>query len=91
MLGTFIFFIYLFWNTYCFYLMYADKQKAVNGKRRISESSLINCAILFGAFGIAFGMVTFHHKTQKNKFILGVCAGIFLNIMSIFLLLRLVF
>ena len=88
MIGTFLFFTYLFWNVFCFFLMFADKQKAINEKYRISEKTLLKFALCFGAFSIAFGMMAFTHKKKKNKFVLTVGLGIFLNIACILLLLR---
>lgn len=66
--------------------MFADKQKAIVGSYRISEKKLMKCAFFFGAFGIAFGMMTFSHKTQKSDFIFMVGLSILINIVCIFLL-----
>ncbi len=45
-----------------------DKLKAKKSARRISEKTLIVCALLFGGLGAMFGMVIFNHKTSKTKF-----------------------
>lgn len=88
MIGTAIFFIYLIWNAYCFYLMFTDKNRAEDGSWRISEKRLLTYAVCFGAFGIAFGMIAFHHKINKNRFAMVVGAGIFINMLGIFFVLK---
>ncbi len=45
----------------------ADKHKAVEGKWRIRESTLLFLGFL-GPFGAVIGMKLFHHKTQKPMF-----------------------
>jgi uncharacterized membrane protein YsdA (DUF1294 family) len=60
-----------------------DKSKArKNGegsrKWRIPEKSLIALAFIFGAPGAAIGMLFFHHKTRKTKFIVLVPAAVVL-------------
>lgn len=50
-------------------LMGLDKWKAVHHKFRISESTLLLCSLFFGSFGITLGMLLFHHKIRKVKFI----------------------
>ncbi|MCQ2085785.1 MAG: DUF1294 domain-containing protein [archaeon] len=44
-----------------------DKHKAVAGKWRTKESTLLALGLL-GAWGAVIGMKRFHHKTQKPKF-----------------------
>lgn len=51
--------------------MYIDKRKAMYGKWRIPEKTLIIIAILGGSIGCMVGMKLFRHKTQKIKFVLG--------------------
>lgn len=46
-----------------------DKWKAKHHKYRIPERSLLYSGIFFGSFGIALGMILFHHKIRKAKFI----------------------
>lgn len=45
-----------------------DKRKAVKGKWRIPESTLIGLAAVGGCIGAAAGMKLFHHKTKHMKF-----------------------
>lgn len=49
-----------------------DKAKAVRGKYRIKEATLLTFALLGGALGGIFGMYAFHHKTKKSLFKFGV-------------------
>ena len=52
-------------------IMYIDKRKAMYGRWRIPEKTLIIVALLGGSIGCMFGMKFFRHKTQKIKFVLG--------------------
>lgn len=54
------------------FLMLADKRKAVKGRRRIPEASLMGAAMLGGSFGVLIGMRLFRHKTRKETFAVGV-------------------
>ena len=55
------------------FMMYGiDKEKAKRGAWRIPESTLIGVALLGGSFGAWAGMKTFHHKTRKKKFSVGI-------------------
>lgn len=67
-------------NLFSFFVIFLDKNKAENGSKRISEKTLFILAILFGGVGIYFGMFSFHHKTKKWYFILGIPFIIALNI-----------
>lgn len=58
-------------NIIAFILYGLDKKKAVEGKWRIPESTLIGVAVIGGSVGAFAGMRFFHHKTQKPKFFLG--------------------
>ena len=49
-----------------------DKQKAVRGKWRIRESTLLFMSLIGGAAGGMLGMILFRHKTRKTKFIIAV-------------------
>ncbi len=46
----------------------ADKLKAINGGRRISEKTLLTLCFFFGALGGILAMYCVHHKTRKAKF-----------------------
>lgn len=58
----------LFYNIFVFALMGADKRKAVKGRRRVRERTLLWCAALGGGLGGVLGMCLFRHKTQHLKF-----------------------
>ena len=47
-----------------------DKYKSIKHQYRISEKTLIILPILGGSFGAFIGMIIFHHKTKKKKFII---------------------
>ena len=49
-----------------------DKHKAIYGKRRINEFTLLLCAFLAGAFGALCGMIFFRHKTLHTRFLIAV-------------------
>ncbi len=59
--------IYVFLNLVSLAFYAVDKHKAVEGKWRIRESTLIALGFI-GPFGAVAGMKLFHHKTQKPKF-----------------------
>ena len=56
-------------NIITFIIYGIDKYKSIKNKYRISENTLIILPILGGPIGAFFGMIIFHHKTQKKKFI----------------------
>ena len=55
-------------NLISFTIFYIDKRKAIKGKNRISENSLLLSAFLFGSIGAFLSMLIFRHKTKKLKF-----------------------
>lgn len=59
-------------NAVGLFLMLADKRKAVKGRRRIPEASLMGAAMLGGSLGVLIGMRLFRHKTRKETFSVGV-------------------
>ena len=58
-------------NFISFFAMWLDKRKSKKGKWRIPENTLLLLVILGGGIGGILGMYTFHHKTQKMKFVIG--------------------
>lgn len=76
--------IYALWNVIIFLLYGIDKYKAVKNKWRISEKTLLGCAVLMGGIGATLGMEIFRHKTKKPLFRLGVPAAVVLNIAVIY-------
>lgn len=59
--------IYIVINLIVFVMFVSDKRKAIKGKWRIPEKTLI-LASLFGPWGGTIGMKLAHHKTHKTKF-----------------------
>ena len=67
--------IYLFVINIVTFAVYGiDKQRARDHKWRIPETVLILLAAFGGSIGALTGMIAFHHKTQKPKFVIGVPA-----------------
>lgn len=55
------------------WIMYGlDKWKAKSGVWRIPERTLLLTALAGGSVGALAGMLLFHHKTRKPKFMIGV-------------------
>lgn len=73
-------------NFIAFLSMYIDKKKAIKGKWRIKESTLLMLALVGGSVGAIIGMYAFHHKTQKLRFFLGIPIIIVLQILIVILL-----
>ncbi len=67
-------------NLYTFIIYGIDKQKAMKGKWRISESSLLLPAVFGGSIGALAGMSVWRHKTKHLKFKYGVPAILILQI-----------
>jgi len=49
-----------------------DKRKAIRGRQRIPETTLLLMAVIGGSIGALIGMIAFRHKTKKLKFTIGV-------------------
>ena len=67
-------------NLIGFYMMWSDKRKAKWGKWRIPEQTLFIVTALGGGIGTIAGMYTFHHKTKKPKFTIGLPVILILEI-----------
>lgn len=61
-------YLYLGVSILGFLCMMIDKRAAIQYKYRIPEKRLLTIGILFGSYGIVFGMILFHHKIRKFKF-----------------------
>lgn len=70
-------------NLIAFLAMLIDKKKAEKGKWRTKEATLLTLALIGGSIGEIIGMYVFHHKTQKQKFFIGVPVIIVLQILLI--------
>lgn len=61
-------------NLAAFVLMGEDKRRSRTGAWRVPERTLLLSAALGGSLGALCGMVSWRHKTKKNKFRLGIPA-----------------
>lgn len=59
-------------NILGFIICFVDKHRAIKNRYRISERVLFMIIFIGGCFGFALGMVLFHHKTRKKKFIISI-------------------
>ena len=75
--------IYAIWNIAVFILYGVDKFKAQAGAWRVSEKTLLLCALCFGAIGAFAGMKVFRHKTKHAQFTILVPIMIVLNLLVI--------
>jgi len=67
-----LFLIYLIViNLIGYFIMYADKQRAIQRKYRIPEKNLWVIALIGGAVGTTLGMNRFRHKTKHAAFRIG--------------------
>lgn len=64
-----------------------DKKKAEKDKWRIPEATLVMLAVLGGSIGALAGMLAFHHKTKKPKFVIGIPLIALTQVLALILLL----
>ena len=76
---TYAILIVTVWNAITFIIYGVDKRKAIKGKWRISENTLLLCTFLMGGTGALFGMGVFRHKTRHWKFKICVPLAVLLN------------
>lgn len=67
-------------NVVTFMIYGIDKYKAIKGKWRIPEATLLLMAVFGGSIGAWLGMRVFHHRTMHKKFYIGVPTIIILQI-----------
>ena len=60
-----------------------DKTAARNGKRRISEKTLMLLASIGGGVAMYVAMRIIRHKTRKNKFMVGIPVIVMLEIAAV--------
>lgn len=68
-----------------------DKKKAIKGKERIKEKTLLFYTIFNGAIGAFFARFVFRHKTEKKYFSLTIFAGLFIQVLGLAILYYLAF
>jgi uncharacterized membrane protein YsdA (DUF1294 family) len=54
-----------------FFMMAADKRKAIKSKPRVSEKTLFITAWIGGSLGVYLGIFAFRHKTKHKNFTVG--------------------
>lgn len=59
-------------NLLAFGLVGVDKSKSAHDHQRVPELYFFIWAIFFSSIGVLLGMLTFHHKTKKLSFIIGI-------------------
>ena len=65
-----------------------DKRRAVRHEWRLSESTLLLPAALGGAYGALMGMLLFHHKTRKKKFVILVPLFVIIHTVILLMVIR---
>lgn len=65
-----------------------DKQKAVHGRRRIRNRTLLGLALLGGSVGALLGMGLFRHKTRQRPYTWGISLMLFAHTALLFLLVQ---
>jgi len=65
------------------FLTVKDKSSATSNKWRIKESTLLLVSALGGSIGMLLTMKKIRHKTQKNKFMIGIPVIIIVQIVMI--------
>ena len=71
-MGFYILYYLIAINIITFFIYGIDKLKAKKGKWRITESTLLLLAIIYGSIGAWFGIKVWHHKTLHKKFKYGI-------------------
>ena len=59
-------FLFVIINVIAYVIMHIDKNNARNGRKRISEPSLLTIAAIGGSLGMLISMQILHHKTRKK-------------------------
>ena len=67
-------------NIATFFLYGIDKNKAKNGRWRISEVTLLMMVVIGGGIGAWAGMRLWHHRTMHKKFKYGIPIIIILQV-----------
>ena len=75
-----IIFYYSIINIVTFILMGHDKKNAIKNKERVPEMTLFTLSFMGGGLGTLLGMLIFHHKTKKIKFIILIPLSIIIHI-----------
>jgi len=73
-------------NVLTFLVYGIDKWRAVQGRWRISEATLLMLAVVGGSIGALLGMKVWHHKTMHKKFKYGLPLILVVQIVLIYLI-----
>ena len=84
---TYLYIYLLVINLAAFAVYGLDKEKAEKDNWRIPESNLIVLAVLGGSIGALAGMLAFHRKTKKPKFVIGIPLIALTQVLALILLL----
>jgi uncharacterized membrane protein YsdA (DUF1294 family) len=69
---TLIFYALVALNVVTFFIYGLDKWKAIKGRWRIPEATLLWLAAVGGSIGAWCALYVWHHKTTRKKFIYGI-------------------
>lgn len=73
---------FLLINIIALALFRIDKSKAIKGRSRISEFTLLFSSLIGGAMGGVLGMKLFRHKTKKTGFRVIIYFCLLINILA---------
>jgi len=65
-----------------------DKFMAIRHQWRIPGRTFFLLGLIGGAIGILIGMILFHHKTSKPKFVLIIVFDLIINVIAYFVLIH---
>jgi len=84
-LGMTYLYMYLIAINLIAFLIYGiDKKRAIKGRWRISETTLLALSLFGGGIGSMLSMNIFRHKTKKPKFLIGVPILTVISFISIY-------
>ncbi|AWN18747.1 DUF1294 domain-containing protein [Streptococcus sobrinus] len=78
----------IFWNILTFCLYGLDKRRAIRGRWRIPEKTLLSLSLTGAGLAAYLAGRIFHHKTKKWYFKLAWCLGILIEVSLIYCLWR---
>ncbi len=73
-------------NLLGFFLIWLDKNKAINNQHRIAEKILLLFVAFGGIFGSSLAMLLFQHKTSKISYLLKFIGIIVVQILICYLI-----
>jgi len=65
-----------------------DKFMAIRHQWRIPERTFFFLGLIGGTIGILVGMILFHHKTSKPKFVLVIVFDLIINFIAYFVIVK---